>query len=309
MTTQITALPAPPSRAVPSTFSENMDDFLGAIPAFTTQANSLAIEVNALAAAAGYPNTQALYNAMINSGLLGGFRNKIINGNFSINQRGVSGTVTLAAGAYGHDRWKAGAGGCTYTFATALNITTFTITSGTLVQVIEGVNLQSGIHTLSWSGTAQGRVDSGSYGATGLQGTAVGGTNQSIEFGTGTLSKPQYEPGTVATIFEDRNPGLELFLCQRYARPLVASEATGFTWSTTSAQLISYGPPMRATPALSSISGIQINAIAVTAVTPSAGQRGTVVLACTVAGGFSGTAYIGANLNAVGAGAMLTCEL
>lgn len=145
-----------------------------------------------------------------------GNRNKIINGNFGINQRGVSGTVTLGAGVYGHDRWKAGASGCTYTFATANNVTTITITAGSLMQVIEGLNLFSGTHILSWSGTAQGRVDSGSYGGSGVLGTAVGGTNQTIEFGTGTVSKVQYEQGNVATPFEHRPYGLELALCLRY---------------------------------------------------------------------------------------------
>lgn len=143
-------------------------------------------------------------------------RNKLINGNFAINQRAVSGTVVLAAGEYGHDRFKAGAGGCTYTFATSNNITTLTISAGTLMQVIEGANLLSGTHTLSWVGTAQGRIDSGSYGASGVQGTAVGGTNQTCEWGTGTLSRVQYEPGTVATVFEHRHVGAELALCQRY---------------------------------------------------------------------------------------------
>ncbi len=37
-------------------------------------------------------------------------KNKIINGNFDINQRAVSGTVSLSAGVYGHDRWKDGSG-------------------------------------------------------------------------------------------------------------------------------------------------------------------------------------------------------
>jgi hypothetical protein len=149
---------------------------------------------------------------------LGAFshRNKIINGNFAVNQRAVSGAVVLAAGAYGHDRWKAGAGGCTYTFATVNNVTTITITAGTLMQVIEGANLLSGTHVLTWTGTATARVDAGAYGATGLTGTAVGGTNQTIEFATGTVSKVQFELGSVATPFEHRPFGTELALCQRY---------------------------------------------------------------------------------------------
>ena len=153
----------------------------------------------------------------LNGGQLAGMRNKIINGNFGVNQRGVSGTVTLAAGAYGHDRWKAGASGCTYTYATTQNVTTITITAGSLMQVIEGLNLQSGTHVLSWTGTAQGRVDNGAYGASGeVTGTAVGGTNQTIEFNAGTVSRVQYEPGTVSTPFEHRLYPAERELCLRY---------------------------------------------------------------------------------------------
>lgn len=157
-----------------------------------------------------------------------GFRNKLINGSFAINQRAVSGTVTLAAGAYGHDRWKGGASGCTYTFATVANVTTITISVGTLQQVIEGANLQSGTHILSWTGTAQARVDSGSYGASGLTGTAVGGTNQTIEVGIGTVSRVQYEPGSAITSFEFRPIGAELSLCQRYFQQLNLSANSRF---------------------------------------------------------------------------------
>ena len=145
-----------------------------------------------------------------------GAKNAIINGNFGINQRGVSGTVTLSAGVYGHDRWKAGASGCTYTFATSNNVTTITISAGSLIQVIEGINLESGTYTLSWTGTAQGKIGAGSFGNSGITGTAVGGTNLEIEFDTGTVSLVQFELGTVVTPFERRQFGTELALCQRY---------------------------------------------------------------------------------------------
>lgn len=143
-------------------------------------------------------------------------KNKIINGNFAINQRGVSGTVSLSAGAYGHDRFKAGSSGCTYTFATTANVTTITITAGSLQQVIEGVNLQSGTHVLSWTGTAQAKIDSGSYADTGVTATLTGGTNATVEFGTGTVTKAQLEAGTTATPFENLQFTNQLQLCQRY---------------------------------------------------------------------------------------------
>jgi hypothetical protein len=160
-------------------------------------------------------------------------RNAIINGNFGINQRGVSGTVTLAAGAYGHDRWKAGASGCTYTFATSGNVTTLTISAGSLIQVIEGINLFDGTYVLSWTGTAQGKIGAGSFGNSGITGSVTGGTNLNIEFGTGTVSLVQFEQGTIATPFEHRSFGQELALCQRYFESggaltfIVVSNVTG----------------------------------------------------------------------------------
>jgi hypothetical protein len=143
-------------------------------------------------------------------------KNLIINGNLAINQRGVTGTVSLSAGAYGHDRFKAGAAGATYTFATTANVTTITITAGSLQQVVEGLNIQSGTHTLSWTGTAQGKIDAGSYSASGVTGTLTGGTNATVEFNTGTLTNVQLEEGTTATPFEHLQYGQQLALCQRY---------------------------------------------------------------------------------------------
>lgn len=165
--------------------------------------------------------------SQINGGPIGVI-NAIINGNFQVNQRGVSGTVTLAAGAYGHDRWKAGASGCTYTFATVNNVTTLTITAGSLIQVIEGINLYSGTYALSWSGTAQGKIGAGSYSGSGVTGSVTGGTNLNIEFGTGTLSLVQFEPGTEVSPFERRDYGRELMMCQRYYQRSVGSNVLSF---------------------------------------------------------------------------------
>lgn len=143
-------------------------------------------------------------------------KNRLINSNFAVNQRAVSGTIALVAGAYGHDRWKAGASGCTYTVAVTNNVTTVTITAGSLVQIIEGVNLQSGTHALSWTGTSEGKIGAGSFGASGITGTVVGGTNTAVEFNVGTLSLPQFEPGSYATAFEWLPYDIELRRCQRY---------------------------------------------------------------------------------------------
>ena len=192
----------------------------------------------------------------INDGAIG-TKNAIINGNFGINQRGVSGTVSLAAGAYGHDRWKAGASGCTYTFATSENVTTLTISAGSLIQVIEGINLQTGTYTLSWEGTAQGKIGAGSYGASGISGLVTGGTNLNIEFGTGTVKLVQLEKGSVATPFEFRQYGTELALCERYYQLIdsssgVANNASSFTGT------ISFRAVMRANPTVGLTAPLQI---------------------------------------------------
>lgn len=161
-----------------------------------------------------------------------GMKNKIIDGGFIINQRGyVSGTA-LSAGSYGHDRWKAGAGGGTYTFTQgALGVnTTITITAGTVVQVIEGCNLpEGGTYVLSWTGTAQGRLNGGAYGSSGTVTVTgwVAGTNLNVEFSTGTLGSVQLEKGSTASSYDHRPYGTELQLAQRYYTAL--GMATGYT--------------------------------------------------------------------------------
>ena len=145
-----------------------------------------------------------------------GFKNRLINAAGRINQRAVSGTVTLAAGVYGHDRFKAGASGCTYTFATSGNVTTFTISAGSLIQVIEGLNLETGTYCLSWAGSAQAKIGGGAFAASGVTATVTGGTDTNIEFGTGTLALPQFERGDTATAFDYRPHAVELVLCQQY---------------------------------------------------------------------------------------------
>jgi hypothetical protein len=194
-----------------------------------------------------------------------GRTNAIINGNFGINQRGVSGTVTLAAGAYGHDRWKAGASGCTYTFATSGNVTTLTISAGSLIQVIEGINLFTGTYVLSWVGTAQGKIGAGSFGNSGITGSVTGGTNLNIEFGTGTVSLVKFEAGTVATPFEHRSFGQELALCERYFQKVVAGYEGSAVFGAANAAMGSFTTEMRAAPTVTWVSNIASASFPVTA--------------------------------------------
>jgi flagellar hook assembly protein FlgD len=146
--------------------------------------------------------------------ILGG--GAIIDGNFDTNLEPVSGTVVLSAGEYGHTMWKAGSGGCTYTFATLNGVTTITISAGTLLQIIEGVILQSGDYILSWDGTAQAQIDIGGFAVSPITKTIVGATNTTIEFGTGTVSRVKFEIGTIVTNWLNQKPNEILEEVNRY---------------------------------------------------------------------------------------------
>ena len=175
-----------------------------------------AMLVNQTTGAVSFPQGVASIGGSALSGL-----QRIRNGNFAINQRVVGGTVTLAAGAYGHDGVKAGSAGATYTFATSGLDTTLSISAGTLVLPVEDKLVEGGVYTLSWSGTATARVyqgtPSGSYGASPrITATLSANAHVYAEFGTGTVGLVQLQPGSLATQFERRPFPAELALCQRY---------------------------------------------------------------------------------------------
>jgi hypothetical protein len=151
--------------------------------------------------------------------------NRIINGNFAINQRVyASGTALPAApvtAAYGHDRWKAGASGCTYTFTAAVPDTTVTITVGTLTQIIEAGMIEGGVYTLSWTGTAQARVyqgtPTGSYAASPVTTASLSaGANTTVEFNAGTVTRVKLEIGNVPTPYNRQSLAKSTADCQRY---------------------------------------------------------------------------------------------
>lgn len=174
----------------------------------------------------------------VNSLLSRGYQNRIINGAFEINQRGYASGTNLASGSYGFDRWKSGYTNTSLTFTAAAQSTIVTISSsGVLQQIVEQENMPAGTYTLSWTGTATGRVyNSGgsapSYAASPVTVTLDGTANVVVEFtasgGTKTLGTVQLEGGTVYSPFEYRQRADELALCYRYyyARPYFLSPLT-----------------------------------------------------------------------------------
>jgi hypothetical protein len=196
------------------------------------------------------------------------YKNLLIDAGFTINQRGYVSAATLASGAYGHDRWKAGASGGNYSFTQLASNTQITIASGkSLIQVVEDKNVSGTSYVLSWEGTAQARyavnsaTPAGSYAASPIVITGqTAGTTMSVEFNTGTLSKPQLELGAVATSFDQRAYSQELAMCQRYYQ-LFGSTTTagvlvlpvsGLGYSTTEVDF-QFGLPvqLRSTPSIS----------------------------------------------------------
>ena len=185
------------------------------------------------------------------------YKNLLIDAGFTINQRGYVSAATLASGAYGHDRWKAGASGGDYSFTQLASNTQITIASGkSLIQVVEDKNVSGTSYVLSWTGTAQARyavnsaTPAGSYAASPIVITGqTAGTTMSVEFNTGTLSKPQLELGAVATSFDQRAYSQELAMCQRYyqlvacnGRARAAGATYEYEWP------LNFYNQMRATP-------------------------------------------------------------
>jgi hypothetical protein len=188
-------------------------------------------------------------------------RNRLHNGGFRINQRiYVSGTA-LAAGVYAHDRWKAGSGGCTYTFTQTYPSTTLTITVGTLQQVVELLDAEGGTYTLSWTGTAQGRVNAGSYAASPVTVTGLpAATTITVEFNTGTLGTAQLEPGSVATQFERQSAAMDYANCLRFFQTYDGVRCTGYAAAGSVNVYADFAiPRMRAVPAVVISSAVYSN--------------------------------------------------
>jgi hypothetical protein len=143
-------------------------------------------------------------------------KNKLINGNFAINQRAyATGTATTGANQYTLDRWRVVTSGQSLAFSASGNGNQVTAPAGGVEQVVEGNNIEGGTYTLSWAGTATATVN-GTAVANGATIALTAATNATVRFTGGTVSKAQLELGTVATPFDMRLYPVELALCQRY---------------------------------------------------------------------------------------------
>ncbi|MDH0368997.1 hypothetical protein [Brucella anthropi] len=220
----------------------------------------------------------------------GELRNLIINPLFSINQRAVSGTITLTAGQFGHDRMKAGSSGCTYTFSTNNGVTTLNITSGSIFQIIEASSFagRAGAYVLSWSGTAQGRILTEAWGTSGnVSRVCDGSSNISVEFTGGTVSLVQFERDYV-TDFCTRHVQQEIDFCQRYWQQVAVSFNGMVTSGASYSARERLVPEMRISPVLSATLG-GVSGFPSAAPSVLAGNPNTIVIGAvansTVSGG------------------------
>lgn len=164
----------------------------------------------------GASTANAAFTAL-SAGVTLSFRNKIINGNFNINQRAAVSGTSLALNAYFLDRWRSATATNAVTWAASGNGNIVTIpATEEIEQVIEGNNIEGGVYTLSWTGTATAQVNGSAITNGGQTGSLPANTNVTVKFLAGTVSLVQFEKSTVATVFEQRPPPIETILCERY---------------------------------------------------------------------------------------------
>jgi len=247
--------------------------------------------------------------------------NKVINGNFAINQRAYVSAATLASGVYGLDRWKSNIAGTTLTFTAAVNGNQLTINStGGIQQVVEREVIPAGDNTLSWEGTATARMyNSGagapSYAASPITVNLDGLANVVLEFtadgATKTLANVKLEAGTTASAFvlAGLTAAGEFAACQRhYFQPATSFNGAAFCQQSGigATAVFDFPVTMRATPTGTYNSvGITIHhsggSAASTAVTTSTSNTKNFAVGVTVASGLTAGAGMRARTNAAGA--------
>lgn len=141
--------------------------------------------------------------------------NKIINSSFLVNYVAAPNSGTLAANGFWREGWLAGPGGCTYSFSESTRI--LTISSGTMIQIVDGVTegIGDGVHCITWEGTSSATV-AGTARAKGATFSLFNGQIFTISFGAGTVSKVQLVIGNSVNSYLQPSLTSERMRCQPY---------------------------------------------------------------------------------------------
>ncbi len=156
--------------------------------------------------------------------------NYVLNPNFTVNPRNVSGSIVKAAGAYGHAMWKGGSSGVTYSVAAGVA----TVAAGSLVQVIEDPAVADpalpalGVMTMSWVGTATVKINGAAAASSPALFTHTSGAI-TIEVLPGTFSNPVLNVGAAPLAFAPRPQPVEETLLSRWVRTSFAKGVTPTT--------------------------------------------------------------------------------
>lgn len=181
------------------------------------------LEVVAYVAQSFTPEQKGQARANIDAGILSGFRNKIINGDFTVNQRGAS-SKAQSVGVYGYDRWKGHADG--------------------IEQVIEG--LPAGTYTLTFGGGGTGSVGGQTPSVSPAVFTVATGGNISVVV-PATATRVSLVPGDATAEddpFSPRHIQQETALCQRYFERVAGTLGT----NTDPGYYFRYSVPKRISP-------------------------------------------------------------
>jgi len=154
--------------------------------------------------------------------------NLLINSNFMVNQEGAVSGASVSQWQYFLDQWQHGSFSTSpaTTWADSGGVRTLTIggvgNARAIRQPVEAANAPSGTYTLSWEGTASGRVYNAgagpSWSASPVTVTLNGTADVYVEFvGSGdTLRNVKLEQAAVATPYQPPKYDDNLRACMRY---------------------------------------------------------------------------------------------
>ncbi|QEE39039.1 MULTISPECIES: hypothetical protein [unclassified Methylobacterium] len=215
--------------------------------------------------------SRLLFSLNLNGASAVSFRNRLVNGNFAVNQRSASDAPTVyEPGEFIRDRWRAGLAGCTAACKAGPNgDVTIHIGAGSILQVVEGALYlpEGGTYCLSWQGDAVGRfvaVQPSSFIAGPISSQKLNsGQDIAVEFSLPRDAAPvslglaQLEPGATPTVYERRDD--ELRRCQRYFNRLLAPPLRGVVGGNVAARCgMPLSVEMRAEPEITLLGVLKI---------------------------------------------------